>query len=308
MKDLTVVVITYRRPELLRRSLEGYRRLDCGDLRWKLVLVDNAGDADTRELAAEFGEVLPLEFLVEARRGQNIARNVGLEAAEGELYVFSDDDTIPAPDWLEEIWAGVCRWPDATMFTGKIFPLWPGGHQAVELRTDLLRSAYMESAWGEEEGYISPDRMWGPNLAIRAAPFLRGHRFDTSIGPSAGQYAMGSELEMALRLSREGHTGVYLPRAVVHHQIRPEQLKERWLVGRAYRSGRGVVRLQGVPSSPRVFGLPRFVFREIATHGSRWATGWLEGDRELRLDGKLDFFHWQGKLREYWRVRDGGGG
>lgn len=305
-KDLTVLMATYRRSEILRGTLEAYRDLDEAGLRWKLVLVDNAGDAATERVTREVGMDLPLELAVEPRRGKNFALNRGLELAEGDLYLFSDDDTLPAVDWLQQMWSGAQRSPDATMFTGRILPCWPHGCEPLELRTDLLRSSYMVTAWGEEEGPITPDRMWGPNLAIRSAPFHDGYRFDTSIGPGAGQYAMGSELELTLRLAGDGHRGVYLPRAVVHHQIRPEQMGERWLSWRAYRSGRGVARLQGVPDVPRVFGVPRFVFREVGAHGWDWFVGWLNRDGTRRLDGKLAFFHWRGKLREYWRFRSEG--
>lgn len=306
-KDLTVLMATYRRPEILRRTLEAYRELDGAGLRWKLVLVDNSGDEATKQVAAESGKYLPLELVVEPRRGKNFALNKGIELAEGELYLFSDDDALPETDWLQQVWSGAQRSPAATMFTGRILPLWPDGHTPLELRTDLLRSSYMVTAWGEEEGPITPDRMWGPNLAIRAAPFRDGYSFDTGIGPAAGQYAMGSELELTLRLARDGHLGVYLPRAVVHHQIRPEQMEGRWLAWRAYRSGRGVARLQGVPAVPRAFGVPRFVFREVGTHGWNWFVGWFTRNGTRRLDGKLAFFHWRGKLREYWRLRSRGG-
>ena len=75
------------------------------------------------------------------------------------------------------------------------------------------------------------------------------------------------------------------------------------LAGRAYRSGLGVARLQGIPRVPLLFGMPRFVFREIPSHGIDWVAGWLTGDGHRRLDGKLRFYHWRGKLREYWRLR-----
>lgn len=302
-KDLTVLMATYRRPEILRRTLEAYRKLDCAGLRWSLVVVDNAGDDATEQVAREFGGDLPLELAVEPRRGKNFALNRGIELAEGDLFVFSDDDALPSVNWLQEIWSGALRSPAATMFTGRILPLWPDNREPLELRTDLLRSSYMVTAWGEEEGPISPDRMWGPNLAIRAAPFRNGYKFDTGIGPAAGQYAMGSELELTLRLAGDGHRSIYLPRAVVHHQIRPEQMEEQWLSWRAYRSGRGVARLQGVPHAPRAFGVPRFVFREVGTHGWDWFAGWLTRNETRRLDGKLEFFHWRGKLREYWSRR-----
>jgi hypothetical protein len=294
---------TYRRPEILGHTLEAYSRMDAGELRWKLVLVDNAGDADTDEVAKRFRERLPLTFIVEARRGKNHALNAALPRAEGMLYVFSDDDAAPEPDWLAQIWSGARRWPDVTMFTGRVLPAWPPGHEPRDLRTDLLRSAYMVTAWGDEEGFVAPDKMRGANMAIRAELFRQGCRFDTSIGPAAGLYAMGSELELSLRLSREGHRGVYLPRAVVHHEIRPEQMGERWLAGRAYRSGLGVARLRGMPQAPRLFGMPRFVVKEVASHGLDWASGWLRRDERRRLDGKLEFWHWCGKLREYWRLR-----
>jgi len=305
-KDLTVLVATFRRPEILRRTLEGYRELDGEGLLWKLVLVDNAGDEATEQVVGEFARDLPIELAVELRRGKNFALNKGLELAEGGLYLFSDDDALPAADWLQQMWTGARRSPEATMFTGRILPLWPDGHEPLELRTDLLRSSFMVTAWGEEEGPITPDRMWGPNLAIRSGPFRDGYRFDTSIGPAGGQYAMGSELELTLRLAEEGCSGVYLPGAVVYHQIRPEQMEERWLAWRAYRSGRGVARLQGVPTVPMAFGVPRFVFREMGTHGWDWLAGWLTRNETRRQDGKLAFYHWRGKLREYWRLRGGG--
>ena len=129
--DLTVLIATYRRPQLLRRTLEAYALLECEDVAWKLVLVDNADDAETQALAREFEEVLPLDLVVERRRGKNPAMNTGLRFAEGGLYVFSDDDAMPAKDWLGEIWSGSCRWPAATMFTGRIVPSWPAGHRTA---------------------------------------------------------------------------------------------------------------------------------------------------------------------------------
>jgi len=110
---------------------------------------------------------------------------------------------------------------------------------------------------------------------------------------------MGSELELSRRLAGLGHQCVYLPGAVVGHQIRQEQLEEAWLARRAYRSGRGVARLNGFPVAPVVMGIPRFVFREIAAAAAGWLSGFITADSERRLDGKLEFWHWRGKLAEY---------
>jgi hypothetical protein len=58
-----------------------------------------------------------------------------------------------------------------------------------------------------------------------------------------------------------------------------------------------------VPDAPQLFGVPRFVFREVVSHGLDWLSGWARRDDRARLDGKLAAAHWLGKLREYWRER-----
>src|SRR5581483_3201021 len=55
-----------------------------------------------------------------------------------------------------------------------------------------------------EEGPINPLHIFGPNMAVRADVFQSGYRFNTSVGPSAGSYAMGSETEFTNRLARSG--------------------------------------------------------------------------------------------------------
>lgn len=299
---ISVLLATYLRPEILRRSLEGYVRMASPGPAWRLLVVDNGGDAGTRSVVDEFAPRIPVDYLLETRLGKNHALNHGLEHAAGDVFVFTDDDAIPDAHWLRELIEGIGRWPGATVFGGRVRPVWPEGHEGMALRTDILRSAFAAADWGDEEGPISPDKIWGPNMAVRSRVFAGGLRFDPDIGPAGKNYAMGSELELSRRLAAEGHQAVYLPRAVVGHQIRPEQLEESWLARRSYRSGRGVARLNGMPPAPRVLGAPRFVYRELLTAGGTWLSGLLTGRQARRLDGKLDFWHWRGKLSEYRRM------
>lgn len=300
--SLTVLLATFRRPEILRRTLEGYLRLEDPGVAWSLLVVDNADDVDTRAVVAACTSAIPVRYLCEPRTGKNHALNRGLEEATGELFVFTDDDAIPQADWLRELLEGSERWPEATVFGGRVRPVWPDGRPGVALRTDILRSAFAAADWGDNEGPISPDKVWGPNMAVRSHVFRDGMQFDPSIGPAGSDYAMGSELELSRRLAEKGCGAVYLPGAVVGHQIRPEQMEEGWLARRAYRSGRGVARLDGLPKAVTVLGVPRFVFRELAVAAGQWLSGLVTGDGERRLDGKLNFWHWRGKLTEYRRL------
>jgi GT2 family glycosyltransferase len=101
--QVSVVVPTYRRPDLLARCLAALaaQRLDRA---WFEVLVaDDADREATRRQVEEFAanSGLLLRYLpVRGAHGPAAARNVGWRAARAPLIAFTDDDTVPDPDWL----------------------------------------------------------------------------------------------------------------------------------------------------------------------------------------------------------------
>jgi hypothetical protein len=302
VREVTIFMATFRRSVILRRTLEGYTALAAPAARWRLVLIDNADDPETRAVAEAFAGRFPLDFVVEPGGGKNRALNRTLARGSGELYVFTDDDAIPRPDWLVELVAGVERWPEATMYGGRIDPVWPAAGAVPRLSDERMGGAFTMTCWPMEEGPLTWARVWGPNMAIRPRVFHEGVRFNASVGPAGPDFVMGGEVDLTKRLAEAGHTAVFLPRAVVDHQVRPEQLTEPWLARRFYRLGCGVARLHGVPRAPRVFGVPRFVLGELLRGLATWAAGIVTHNDAKRLDGKLEFWHWRGKLKEYRRM------
>lgn len=101
---VSVVVPTYRRPALLRRCVEALLRQGLAPGQSEILVVDDGHDEATLEavqaLAGEF-PTADLHYLRPATgRGPAVARNCGWRAARAPLVAFTDDDTIPAPDWL----------------------------------------------------------------------------------------------------------------------------------------------------------------------------------------------------------------
>jgi len=127
---------------------------------------------------------------------------------------------------------------------GPIFTVTPASMKDGELPSEVVQTVY------------------GPNMAIRASIFASGVRFDSSIGPNGSNYAMGSETELVMRLSREGHRAWFVPEAVVAHLVRPEQLQKGWALKRATRWGRGILRISWC-SQKLWLGIPRHLFRDI---------------------------------------------
>ncbi len=105
---LSVVVPTCGRPQLLRRCLQALMAQDLAPAAFEIVIVvdgpEGSADDATLALAQALAAERPQHALrclhTGQRRGPAAARNLGWRAARGALVAFTDDDTVPAPDWL----------------------------------------------------------------------------------------------------------------------------------------------------------------------------------------------------------------
>lgn len=101
---LSVVIATDRRPELLCLCLEAVfaQRLETGS--FEVIVVDDGHCADTQALVGAFRARpgSPVVRFVRPRHGHGpaVARNAGWRAAYGRVIAFTDDNTVPDPDWL----------------------------------------------------------------------------------------------------------------------------------------------------------------------------------------------------------------
>jgi glycosyltransferase involved in cell wall biosynthesis len=298
--EITVLLATCRRDDTLRACLESLLRVDGRSFAWEALIVDNAGQQSTRELVESYRGQLNVRYLLETTPGKNNALNHALEDARGELFVFTDDDIVAEPSWLYEMWRGAARWPDHAVFAGRILPKWPGAKDPPFGVSDRhIRAAFVIADWGLEEGPIASARVWGPNMAVRAQVFSSGIRFNPAVGPRGSNYVMGSETELTTRLENQGMGAVYLPRSVVWHQIRQEQLTVKWLHGRSYRAGRAEAFSEySVWSAPRVLGLPRFLLRQLAAVGIARILARLRSDREEMLKLGMTYWRLRGSLHQ----------
>ena len=73
--------------------------------RLELIIADDGSEDDTEALVREFKAKFsfPLHFHSQQNQGPGAARNMGMEHAQGDFYIFIDSDcTVPA-DWLFHI-------------------------------------------------------------------------------------------------------------------------------------------------------------------------------------------------------------
>ena len=210
----------------------------------RIHVVDNGSEDGTRALLDAYADRLPLVLYTQPVRGKNHCLNLALNAVSDrldprELVVFTDDDILPCPEWLEELEASGKAHPECDVFAGRILAHWPcsgTGH------LEPLRRYFgvLFSLTSNSEGPCSATLAWGPNMAVRAHVFKSGVRFDPQFGPNGGiGYPMGSETELMERLESKGLRGWFAERACVRHMIRAAQLDTASVLQRAFRHGFG---------------------------------------------------------------------
>ncbi len=98
LPTLSVVVITYQREQVLCDTIARLLSLDYP--RWELLVVDQtrAHEPSTQSFLQQVSP--KIRYLRIQKVGICHARNVGIEAARGELMLFCDDDIIPDPSLL----------------------------------------------------------------------------------------------------------------------------------------------------------------------------------------------------------------
>jgi glycosyltransferase involved in cell wall biosynthesis len=289
---LTVVIATRDRAPSLSRTLDALEVLDPPRGGFSIVVVDDGSRDGTADVIAARSARLPIVGVQSSPRGQNSARNLALARVQGDLVVFTDDDAEPRRDWLRRLREAADAHPEAAVVVGTVVPRFEATPPPWLLRSVRRGPSF---AWLERDadGFVDPTEGVSPSLAIRASVFAQGMRFDESIGPDGtGDYAMGSETELLLRLQRRGERAWYARDAVVEHVVRADQVAEDALISRAYRYGRGRWRL-GTARLARArlaaFGVPLALVADLASRRLAFAWARVRGAKA-------------GAMRSAWRL------
>jgi len=299
---LTVLIATLNGASTLPKVLDAYAALVAPPDDWNLVVIDNGSTDGTYAVLQRYLDCLPLHYLYEPRRGKNVALNSGLafvlQNFSSDLLLFSDDDAAPDPDWLVRFSECAAKQQDYAVFGGSILPDWAAPPPEWLLRLVPLGLSFGLTSSSQPDGPVHPGLVWGANMAIRRAVFEAGHRFNETVGPNGGDYAMGSEIELTRKLHGLGHLSWFCSAARIRHHIRAHQLTPQFVLGRAWRFGRGKHRQEHPGVFPEWFGIPRWMLARYLLELTRYAAAWLRNEPEQRFLHQWEMAQLRGYFHE----------
>lgn len=231
LEHIAVSIATFNRPQGLKAVLDGIEAQNVTtDISLRVIIVDNSPDGNARAYVNARADTYrwPLTYHSETRPGITYPRNRGVDdALEGgdEYIVFTDDDVLVDPDWINELYL-------VAMETGAA---------AV---SGAVKARFMEKPprWIEKGGFFEvtdlPDGQSVNYGHTTSSLVLLDHirklklRFDPFFSLTGGE---DTEFFQALRGA--GGETVFSRKAVVHECIGPERLNLAWLLKRWFRTG-----------------------------------------------------------------------
>ena len=227
----SIIICSRNRAAQLENCLDSIREDEMLATAAELVLVDNGSMDETQQVMKAHADQARYPVLVrmEPDAGLSRARNVGLDAASGDLLLFTDDDCYLDPGYIP---LAVERFESEDVDFG-------GGQ--IILHDE--RDAYVGYNLFEHRKTLEPGRFI-PAGAIQGSSMIFHRRvveaigfFDTMLGP--GTSFNCDDIDYVARASFAGFTGGLFPELVVRHDHGRRTNRDYRDILRSYDHGRG---------------------------------------------------------------------
>lgn len=225
MKTLSIIIPTYNRYETLKRNLNLLATQTISMEDFEVIVIDDGSSDETPRFLADFAQRSPyqLRVITQPNSGQGVARNAGIEIAEGEILLFLGDDMLTNPDFLRAHLRFHIAHPEQTKVCLGLV-VWHPEIRLTHFRRWLTRSGVQFKFHDLHKGQMTDFlRFYTANLSLRRT-FLAEDRFDNSFNGWGFEDA-----ELGYRLTKREMQLIFWPDAVVQHlhEITPDSLVPR---------------------------------------------------------------------------------
>jgi N-acetylglucosaminyl-diphospho-decaprenol L-rhamnosyltransferase len=213
MVDVSVIVLNYNGRQWLAGCL-GALAAQRGAPPFEVLVVDNASTDDSvRLVEAQFPAVRVVQ------NGQNLGfaagNNAGARAAAGRWLAFLNNDTIPADDWLAQLWRPFADRPEMAAATSRVVFL---DDPSI---VDSAGDGYLRAGGGYKHGHraaAAAHRQSREVFGVCGAAFLIRRDVFVELGGFDEQFFMVYEdVDLSYRLRLAGYRVWYAADAVVRH-------------------------------------------------------------------------------------------
>ena len=198
---ISVIVCSYNGSKTIEETLSAIEGLAYPN--YETIVVDDGSTDDTSFIV----ERHKVHLIRTENRGLSTARNVGLQAAIGDIVAYIDDDAYPDPDWLTYLASAFMRTEHAGI----------GGLNIAPFGDGAIADCVANAPGGPVHVLLSDEvaeHIPGCNMAFRREQLMAIEGFDPRFRVA------GDDVDICWRLQERGWTIGFAAAAVVWHHRR----------------------------------------------------------------------------------------
>ncbi|MBI3192566.1 MAG: glycosyltransferase [Pedosphaera parvula] len=200
---VSVVVATYNGARTLKTCLDSLEQLNYPA--YEVILVDDGSTDATPQIASLYPSLRHVRF--EQNQGLSVARNTGIQMAQGEVIAFTDSDCRADEDWLYYLVGDLLN----STFAGV------GGHNFLPPDDSWVAAAVMVSPGGPAHVMLTDrvaEHIPGCNMAFYKWALEEIGGFDPIYRKA------GDDVDVCWRLQERGYSIGFSPAGFVWHYRR----------------------------------------------------------------------------------------
>ena len=235
MYDISVIICTYNRAEVLQETLKSWLLIESGEHNVELIIVDNNSTDHTQQVIESFRPACSGQsrYVCETNVGLSYARNRGIAEALGDIIAFVDDDVYFDKGWLKELLKAFNDNPEISCVGGKSIPIFDAD-KPDWITEDMLKT-YGSTGSGEQEKLmVFPEHPYGLNMAFQKTVFNQVGKFNTDLGRIKNSLLSNEEKDIFYRINEAGLKVFYSPTAILYHRIPADRTDKSWILKRQY--------------------------------------------------------------------------
>jgi glycosyltransferase involved in cell wall biosynthesis len=200
-------VPVYNRPDEVAELLQSLENQTNKD--FEAVIVEDGSTLPCQEICNFFQGKIDIVYFSKPNTGRSDTRNVGMQKAGGEYFVFTDSDCILPPNYFENLEKNLCENP-ADTFGGR--------DTAHESFTDVQKAInYAMTSFFTTGGIRG-----GKNQMEKFKPRTFNMGFSRKVFEKVGGFKnmFGEDIDLSLRIDNEGFSIKFYHDVFVYHKRR----------------------------------------------------------------------------------------
>lgn len=205
-KHLSVVIPTFNRKDILKRTLQSFSEQSSRD--FEVIVADDGSTDGTAEMVRSLNVPFQIKHVWQVNSGRSAARNMGISAASGGIVLFADDHMVADRRLVEE------HIKTHNALAGTAFKVVRGRAEFCERAEDAPKA----TRYIEEGKFRAPLNEQDPfrqfitnNISVDKQALISAGGFDEDFK----EYGL-QDSECGLRLRRAGYKFKINPNAVLY--------------------------------------------------------------------------------------------